>query len=59
MDINKKMQPVIRDINSFLAHDPESNKSSEVRIAISKWSLDEKETKHICRHFGLLLEDVE
>jgi hypothetical protein len=58
MDMNVKMRPVIREVSESLNSDGDANKTVEIHRAINKYNLDEQEMRHLCRHFGVLTEDV-
>jgi len=58
MDMNVKMRPVIREVSESLNSDGDANMTVEIHRAINKYNLDEQEMRHLCRHFGVLTEDV-
>jgi hypothetical protein len=58
MDMDVKMRPVIREVSEFLNSDGDASKAVEIHRVINKYNLDEKEIRHLCRHFGVLTEDL-
>lgn len=58
MDMNKKMKPVIDEVCAILNADGDAIKAVEIKNAIDRWNLDKEELRHLCRHFGVLTEDV-
>lgn len=58
MNMDVKMEPVIKEISGVLNSDGDSNKAIEIHRAINKWNLDEKEIRYLCRYFGILTEDL-
>lgn len=59
MNINMKMQPVVKEIIGLVNNNGDTTKAAEVKAATKKWELNREEVKFLCRRFGLLMEDVE
>ena len=58
MNIDKKMKPVIDEVGAILNADGDAVKAVEIKAAIDRWNLDKEELRYLCRHFGVLTEDI-
>ncbi len=58
MDMFKKMEPVRREVGATLNSGGEVKTAEAIVEASHRWNLDQEEVKHLCRHFGILTEDL-
>ncbi len=59
MNIDMKMQPVIREIRAELNSGADTTKAEAINSAVKRWELDTKETQYLCRHYSILTEDLQ
>lgn len=58
MNIEKRMNQVVREVKSGADTDPDWNTVESIKKAIKDFSLNDEEKRYLCRKFGILTEDL-